>query len=154
MGCRQLACRRLDDLGYGAGNIQRQRMCRWLKRTELRLQKSRWHVAMLSRLKPCLNELEAAAEVHYAQARQAIGQEAAILLAQRRAGQYDGLSLCSAVTKHSIEFSQPGRAIIVGERDTRAHFLDIGRRMKIIGIDKSPAHPFGQGKPDRTFPAA
>jgi len=40
-----------------------------------------------------------------------------------------------------MNFFQPGKPVRVGERNALLHFCDVGGRVKIIGIEKSPAQP-------------
>jgi hypothetical protein len=43
-----------------------------------------------------------------------------------------------------VERRQPRRAIVVGQRDPVAHFLDVGGRMEIIAVEELPAKAVAQ----------
>src|SRR5262249_30888411 len=60
---------------------------------------------------------------------------------------------CSKRTRNLLaQAFQPRRSVLVSERTTAMHFLDVSARMEIIRFIKTPAKNFGEQFSNRGFP--
>src|ERR1700747_3094737 len=72
---------------------------------------------------------------------EACGKQVAIGLFQSRAGQENVFSSLSEALKFCVNVFEPGPTIGVAQWNAVVHFFDVGRRMKIIRVEKRPAQP-------------
>jgi hypothetical protein len=86
------------------------------------------------------HELVRSAEIDDAHV-ESCGKKVAVGLFQSRAGHDNVFSRLSESPKFCVNVFEPRPTIGVSQRNAVVHFFDVGRRVKIIGVEKGPVQP-------------
>jgi hypothetical protein len=109
---------------------------------------------MPARGEPRGDHLGAAGEMHEPHVVARLRDAIAITLLERGARE-DHVARPRVRGTHDVDDAiEPRRAIVVGQRNARAHLLDVGGRMQVVRIDQRPAEPRGERGPDGRLAAA
>ena len=118
-----------------------------LEQVELRLQHPGLHEVVLAGRQPLREQLARPGQVQ--EGHVVPSQHVAIPAREGGAGDHDRPAGRQPLIHPGCDGGQPRRAVLVGERRSRAHPLDIRRRMEAVALQQVPAESFGEQGGDR-----
>jgi hypothetical protein len=127
---------------------------RQLDRGELALQQGGREEMPVPVPQPLLKPLTVEIQEDQPRLRTAIEQQIAIGPPQRGTGDHHRFPGRDASVHPGRDGSQPGPAVLVGERDAGVHLLDVLCRVEVVGVGETPVQPAGQHGADRGLAAA
>jgi hypothetical protein len=142
----------VDDLGHRSVDVDddaRLIGTEGLERGELRIEQARRHEVTGASLGAGGEHVTASVEVHEPHLRRTREDGVAVVALQRGAGDDETGAPVGRLGERGADDLEPGPAVVVVERHTRRHLLDVGHRVQVVGVGERHAEVSREQGADR-----